>query len=59
VWVFVGLPGGAITRHRVATGELVAVLHAHNDAVRALTWHDGSLWSSSEDGTILRWGDLG
>ncbi|WAS92590.1 hypothetical protein [Nannocystis punicea] len=59
VWVFVGFPNGAITQHRVATGALVAVLHGHNDDVRALAWHDGSLWSSSEDGTILRWGDLG
>ncbi|MFY0535579.1 hypothetical protein [Nannocystis pusilla] len=59
VWVFVGFPNGAITQHRVATGALVATHHAHTDDVRALAWHDGSLWSSGEDGTILRWGDLG
>ncbi|WP_434422913.1 hypothetical protein [Nannocystis pusilla] len=59
VWLFLGFPSGAITQHRVATGALVATHHAHTDEVRALAWHDGSLWSSGEDGTILRWGDLG
>ncbi|MFZ6184998.1 hypothetical protein [Nannocystis pusilla] len=59
VWLFLGFPSGVITQHRVATGALVATLHAHTDEVRVLAWHDGSLWSSGEDGTILRWGDLG
>ncbi|MCY0992840.1 hypothetical protein OV203_37210 [Nannocystis sp. ILAH1] len=59
VWLFLGFPSGAITQHRIATGALVATHHAHTDEVRALAWHDGSLWSSGEDGTILRWGELG
>ncbi|MDC0719251.1 hypothetical protein [Nannocystis bainbridge] len=58
-WLFVGHPAGPIVQHRVADGATVATLRFHTDAVRALTWADGALWSSSEDGTIVRWGELG
>ncbi|PCC69398.1 hypothetical protein SAMN02745121_08146 [Nannocystis exedens] len=58
-WLFVGYESGAITQHRVPTGEQVAALHGHTDEVLALTWADGALWSASEDGTVVRWGELG
>ncbi|MCY1062189.1 hypothetical protein [Nannocystis sp. SCPEA4] len=58
-WLFVAHASGAITQHRVPSGEQAAALFGHTDAVRALAWADGALWSGSEDGTILRWGDLG
>ncbi|MCY1055583.1 hypothetical protein [Nannocystis sp. SCPEA4] len=56
--LFVGFPCGAITRHRVLTGALTATLRGHHDEVCALAWHDGHLWSGSQDGTILQWGEL-
>ncbi|MCY0986708.1 hypothetical protein OV203_06230 [Nannocystis sp. ILAH1] len=58
-WLFVGYDSGAITQHRVPGGEQVAALHGHTDEVLALTWADGALWSASEDGTVVRWGELG
>ncbi|MCY0992312.1 hypothetical protein OV203_34560 [Nannocystis sp. ILAH1] len=58
-WLFVGHPAGPIVQHRVADGATLATLRFHTDAVRALTWAGGALWSSSEDGTIVRWGELG
>ncbi|WAS90590.1 WD40 repeat domain-containing protein [Nannocystis punicea] len=58
-WLFLGHETGAITQHRVDTGEQVAALYGHTDQVLALVWHDGALWSGSEDGSIVKWGDLG
>jgi hypothetical protein len=58
-WLFVGYESGAITQHRVPGGEQVAALHGHTDEVLALTWAEGALWSAAEDGTIVRWGELG
>ncbi|WP_434415797.1 WD40 repeat domain-containing protein [Nannocystis pusilla] len=58
-WLFIGHPAGPIVQHRAADGATLATLRFHTDAVRALTWAGGALWSSSEDGTIIRWGDLG
>ncbi|MDC0721280.1 hypothetical protein [Nannocystis bainbridge] len=57
-WLFVGHEWGQITQHRVPGGEQVAVLHRHTDQVLDLRWADGALWSASEDGTIVRWGEL-
>ncbi|PCC68174.1 hypothetical protein SAMN02745121_09108 [Nannocystis exedens] len=59
VWLFVGHESGAITQHRVPSGEQVAALYGHTDEVCALSWVDGALWSGSADGTIVQWGDLG
>ncbi|MDC0670678.1 WD40 repeat domain-containing protein [Nannocystis radixulma] len=56
--LFVGFPCGAITQHRVLTGALTATLRGHHDEVCALAWHDGHLWSGSQDGTIFQWGEL-
>ncbi|MFZ6183462.1 hypothetical protein [Nannocystis pusilla] len=58
-WLFIGHPAGPIVQHRVSDGATLATLRFHTDAVRALTWAGGALWSSSEDGTIVRWGELG
>jgi hypothetical protein len=52
--LFAGHASGAITRHRAIDGEQLGVYLAHTDAIRTLKWHDGSLWSGSEDGTILQ-----
>lgn len=53
--LLVGFRHGAITQHRVPSGEQLAALYGHTDKVHALAWVDGALWSGSEDGTILRW----
>ncbi|MCY1006958.1 hypothetical protein OV079_15615 [Nannocystis pusilla] len=58
-WLFIGHPAGPIVQHQATDGATLAMLRFHTDSVRALTWAGGALWSSSEDGTIVRWGELG
>jgi hypothetical protein len=51
---FAGHASGAITRH-TRDGAQIGLYLGHTDEVCTLKWHDGRLWSGSEDGTMLEW----
>eukprot|EP00164_Ancoracysta_twista_P002717 GFYU01003617.1.p1 GENE.GFYU01003617.1~~GFYU01003617.1.p1 ORF type:complete len:491 (-),score=81.48 GFYU01003617.1:121-1593(-) len=56
-YIYTGSADGKITIYDVITGEIVARLTSHCDAVRDLSWHPTKpiLASASFDGQILHW----